>query len=118
MISRSGRENYYSKEVETAVLAHVDGRLPDDLRHLGKEEKGAGRLGFASVPGKVKNGLIVLPPGTKLPEDAEVRVETIQVQAEDDPFIAAVERLPKPRAHLPEDYALNHGHYNRGEPKK
>jgi hypothetical protein len=32
--------------------------------------------------------------------------------------VAAVEKLAKPRPHLPKDYALNHGHYIRGEPKK
>ena len=68
-----------------------------------------------SVTGKVINGSVVLPPGTKLPEGAEVRVETIPPN---DPFVAAVERLAKPRTHLPKDYALNHGHYRRGEPKK
>ena len=68
-----------------------------------------------SVTGKIVNGSVVLPPGTRLPEDAEVKIETI---ATDDPFLAAVERLAKPRPHLPKDYALNHGHYLRGEPKK
>jgi hypothetical protein len=28
------------------------------------------------MTGKVVNGLVVLPPGTKLPEGAEVRVES------------------------------------------
>ena len=68
-----------------------------------------------SVTGKIVNGLIVLPSGTKLPEGAEVRIETI---AAEDPFAAAAERLAKPRPHLPKDFALNHGHYLRGEPKK
>lgn len=67
-----------------------------------------------SVTGKVKDGVVVLPPGTKLPEGAEVRVETVKP----DPLVSAVERLAKPRPHLPKDYALNHGHYIRGEPKK
>ena len=71
-----------------------------------------------SVTGKVKNGVVVLPPGTKLPEGAEVKVETVELTAADDPFVAAVEKLAKPRPHLPKDYALNHGHYVRGEPKK
>jgi hypothetical protein len=71
-----------------------------------------------SVTGKVVNGLVVLPPGTKLPEGAEVRVETLQLTSEDDPLVAAVEKLARPRLHLPKDYALNHGHYRRGEPKK
>jgi len=68
-----------------------------------------------SVIGKIVNGSVVLPPGTKLPEGAAVKIETIGT---DDPFLAAVERLAKPRPHLPKDYALNHGHYLRGEPKK
>jgi hypothetical protein len=63
-----------------------------------------------SVTGKVVNGLVVLPPGTKLPEGAAVKIETITA---DDPLVAAVERLAKPRPHLPKDYALNHGHYLR-----
>jgi hypothetical protein len=71
-----------------------------------------------SVTGTVKNGVVVLPPGTALPEGAEVKVETLQLTAAEDPFVAAVERLAKPRPHLPKDYALNHGHYLRGEPKK
>ena len=71
-----------------------------------------------SVTGKIVNGLVVLPPGTKLPEGAEVRIETLKLTSEDDPLAAAVEKLAKPRAHLPKDYALNHGHYLRGEPKK
>ena len=68
-----------------------------------------------SVTGKIVNGAVVLPSGTKLPEGAEVRIETI---AANDPFVTAAERLAKPRPHLPRDYALNHGHYLRGEPKK
>jgi hypothetical protein len=71
-----------------------------------------------SVTGRVVNGLVVLPPGTKLPEGAEVRVETLKLTSGDDPLVAAVEKLAKPRPHLPADYALNHGHYLRGEPKK
>ena len=70
-----------------------------------------------SVTGKVVNGSVVLPPGTKLPEGAEVRIETLKLTAGDDPLVAAVEKLAKPRPHLPKDYALNHGHYLRGEPK-
>ena len=71
-----------------------------------------------SVTGKVKNGVVVLPPGTKLPEGAAVRVETLDSNSQSDPLAAAVEKLAKPRPHLPNDYALNHGHYVRGEPKK
>ncbi len=71
-----------------------------------------------SVTGKVVNGLVVLPPGIKLPEGAAVKVETLEPAIANDPLVAAVEKLAKPRPHLPKDYALNHGHYIRGEPKK
>jgi hypothetical protein len=67
-----------------------------------------------SVTGKIQNGVVVLPPGTTLPEGAEVQVEI----PADDSLVAAVQKLAKPRPHLPEDYALNHGHYVSGEPKK
>jgi len=33
-------------------------------------------------------------------------------------FLAAVLKTAKPRPHWPKDYALNHGHYVSGEPKK
>jgi hypothetical protein len=71
-----------------------------------------------SFTGKIVNGQVVLPPGTKLPEGARVKVETLDPIVADDALVAAVEKLAKPRLHLPKDYALNHGHYVRGEPKK
>ena len=61
-----------------------------------------------NVTGKVKNGVVELSPGMKLPEGAEVRIELIDKPMADDPFVAAVEKLAKPRPHLPKDYALNH----------
>jgi hypothetical protein len=71
-----------------------------------------------SVTGKVKKGVIVLPPGTKLPEGADVRVETLDLLPESDPRIAAILKLAKPRPHWPKGYALNHAHYAKGLPKK
>lgn len=68
-----------------------------------------------SVTGKVQNGVVVLPPGTNLPEGAKVTVETVPPT---DPLIEAIEKLAKRREHLPDDYALNHGHYVGGEPKR
>lgn len=74
---------------------------------------------------KVENGTIRLPSGVKLPEGAEVQLtipdaafKNGKTDATDDPFLAAVERLAKPRPHWPADYALNHGHYVSGEPRK
>jgi hypothetical protein len=71
-----------------------------------------------SVTGKIKNGVVVLPPGTKLPEGADVKIETLELLPEDDPFVAAVLKVAKPRPHWPKDFVLNHGHYVSGEPKK
>jgi len=71
-----------------------------------------------SITGRIINGLVVLPPGINMPEGAAVKVETLEAATQEDPLVAAVERLAKPRPHLPEDFALNHGHYIRGEPKK
>ena len=71
-----------------------------------------------SYTGKVKNGVVVLPPGVKLPEGTEVKVEPLELLPEDDPFIAAVIKLAKPRPHWPKDHPLNHGHCVSGEPKK
>jgi hypothetical protein len=64
-----------------------------------------------SVTGKVKDGVVVLPPGTSLPEGVEVKVETVDLESQDDPFLVAVLKAAKPRPHWPKDYALNHGHY-------
>jgi len=71
-----------------------------------------------SVTGKIKNGLVVLPPGTKLPEGADVKIETLELASADDPFVTAVLKVAKPRPHWPKDFVLNHGHYVSGEPKK
>jgi hypothetical protein len=71
-----------------------------------------------SVTGTVRNGVVVLAPGTKLPEGADVRVETLDLAPQDDPFLVAALKAAKPRPHWPKDYALNHGHYISGEPKK
>ena len=71
-----------------------------------------------SYTGKVKNGVVVLPPEVKLAEGAEVEIVPREVTATEDPFLAAVLKLAKPRPHWPKDYALNHGHYVSGEPRK
>ncbi len=68
--------------------------------------------------GTIKNGVVILPPGTNLPDGAEVDVTLRQPPTDDSSFAAIAKSLAKPRPHLPADYALNHGHYVRGEPKK
>ena len=77
-----------------------------------------------SVTGKIKNGVVVLPPGTEFPEGAEVKVETVEpasaAQSQPPPstlgrrlrvFSGAAKRLPP-------DMARNHDHYLHGRPKK
>lgn len=59
--------------------------------------------------GTIINGLVVLPPEVVLPEGAEVDVTPRESAVVEDPFFALVEKLAKPRPHLPADYALNHG---------
>ncbi len=71
-----------------------------------------------SFTGKVQNGVVVLPPEVQLPDGTEVSVETVALPADSDPFLRAVLKSAKPRPHWPKDYALNHGHYVSGEPKK
>ena len=68
--------------------------------------------------GKVQNGVVVLPPDAHLPEGVEVTVEPVGPAPGIDPFLAAARKVAKPRPHWPKDYALNHGHYVSGEPKK
>jgi hypothetical protein len=68
--------------------------------------------------GTVKNGVVVLPPNVELPEGAVVEVTTGAVVGENDPFLALIEKVAKPRPHWPNDYVVNHGHYVSGEPKK
>lgn len=71
-----------------------------------------------SVTGVVRSGVVVLPPGTTFPEGTEVKVEPLELLPEDDPFLATALKLAKPRPDWPSDYALNHGHYVSGEPRK
>jgi len=72
-----------------------------------------------SFKGRVKNGVVVLPPGTELTEGMEVQViAEPKPSLDDDPFAAAVGKVARPRPHWPKAYALNHDHYLSGAPKK
>lgn len=70
-----------------------------------------------SYKGTVRNGVVVLPPEAKLPEGATVEVIPEALGPEDDPFLAAVQKLSKPRPHWPADYARNLDHYLYGARK-
>ncbi len=58
-----------------------------------------------SYKGTVRNGVVVLPPEAKLPEGAAVEVILeAETPGGEDPFIAAIRKVAKPRPHWPRDY--------------
>lgn len=57
-----------------------------------------------SFKGTVKNGVVVLPPEAKLPDGTDVEVIARETRPEDDPFVAAVLKVAKPRPHWPRGY--------------
>ena len=69
-----------------------------------------------SFTGLIKNGVVVLPPDVHLADGIQVTVEPVELQEEDDPFLAAVRQVARPRPDWPADYVVNHGHYVSGEP--
>jgi len=71
-----------------------------------------------TLKGTVKNGVVVLPPGSNLPDGTEVEVVTSAARPEEPAFLQAILKLAKPRPDWPEDFALNHAHYAKGHPKK
>ena len=70
-----------------------------------------------SYRGKVKNGMVVLPPGAKLADGTVVDVAPVVVETADPPFLRELLRLSKDRD-WPADFALNHAHYTKGRPKR
>ena len=70
-----------------------------------------------SYKGTVRNGVVILPPEAELPEGTEVEVIAMETQTEDDPFVAAVLKVARPRRHWPEDYARELDHHLYGAAK-
>lgn len=70
-----------------------------------------------SYTGKVQNGVVVLPPEAQLPEGTEVEVFPCTAPRGMNSFVEGMLKLAKPRD-WPPDFALNHGHYMKGHPKK
>ncbi|MBI4028165.1 MAG: hypothetical protein HY360_24485 [Verrucomicrobia bacterium] len=68
--------------------------------------------------GTVKGGVVVLPSDAKLPDGTAVEIIPEELGPEDDPFVAAVLKVAKPRPHWPKDYARNLDHYLYGVPKQ
>ncbi len=70
-----------------------------------------------SYRGKVKNGVVVLPRGTKLADGTVVDVAPVVAEPADPPFLRELLKLSKDRD-WPADFALNHAHYAKGHPKR
>ena len=70
-----------------------------------------------SYTGKVQNGVVILPPDARLPDGTEVEVIPRTVPHGNNAFVEGILKLAKPRD-WPEDFALNHGYYVKGHPKK
>jgi hypothetical protein len=78
-----------------------------------------------TVRGHVKNGVVVLEPGTALPEGAEVRLEITasqerQVELDENGRTLGQKllRYAGKAVGLPPDAARNHDHYLYGTPKR
>jgi len=61
--------------------------------------------------------VVVLPPEAKLPDGTEVEVITNETGPDDDPFLAAVQKVAKPRPHWPKDYVRKLDQHLYGVPK-
>ena len=66
---------------------------------------------------KVKNGVVPVQRGLKLAEGTDVVLIPLAPLPDDPPFLKVALRLAKPRG-WPKDFALNHGHYVKGQRKK
>jgi hypothetical protein len=72
----------------------------------------------ASFKGRVKNGVVVLPPDAGLSDGTPVEIIPEELRPEDGPFVAAVLKVAKPRPHWPKDYARHLDHYLCGVAKR
>ncbi|MDM8004629.1 MAG: hypothetical protein QUV05_00540 [Phycisphaerae bacterium] len=68
--------------------------------------------------GKVKGGVVVLEPGARLDEGAEVVVEPVADRDEHASLREGLLKFAGTVKGLPSDMARNHDHYIHGTPKK
>ena len=64
--------------------------------------------------GKIKNGVVVLPPGLELKEGTEVELTPVISEKEAVEFTEALLRIAKRTKNLPADLAKNHDYYLHG----
>ena len=67
--------------------------------------------------GKVKNGVIPVPRRLRLAEGTSVALIPLVPLSDDPSFLKLALKLAKPRG-WPRDFALNHGHYIKGQRRK
>ena len=70
-----------------------------------------------SYVGRIKNGVVVLPPGLELKEGTEVELTPVISEQEAEEFTDALLRIATRTKNLPPDLAKNHDHYLHGWPK-
>ena len=70
------------------------------------------------LKGKIENGVVVLPPGSELPDGTEVEIETLDAAQETAELMADLLRIASSVHGLPADLARNHDHYLYGRPKR
>jgi hypothetical protein len=71
-----------------------------------------------SFTGRIKNGVVLLPPGVQLPEGTEVELTPLVSATEANEFTDELLRIASQTKNLPPDLAENHDHYLHGLPKK
>ena len=72
-----------------------------------------------SFAGKIKNGVVVLPPGLKLPEGLEVQLTVPESPSPEETFVLHETAKPFPTVGgLPDDLAINHDYYLHGHQHK
>lgn len=77
-----------------------------------------------SFTGTVKDGVVVLPPGVKLPEGLEVQLTVPDSASPEETFVLHETATPFPAVDgLPDDLAINHdyylhGHHHKQQPRR
>jgi hypothetical protein len=69
-----------------------------------------------SYKGDSHNGVVVLPPESNLADGTTVEAIPEELQPAEDLFLAAVQKVTKPRPYWPKDYTQNLDHYLHGFP--
>lgn len=84
----------------------------------------SGEKTIVSFTGTVKDGVVVLPPGLKLPDGLEVQLTVPDSASPEETFVLHDSAKPFPTVSgLPDDLAINldyylHGHHHKQQPRR